>query len=87
MGPDDPCGRSGALARVVPVIGLHATIADTQPDSDGPGGIWAVSCWCGWAESGEYRGLLVNEPLALRHAHNLGGRHESRENSARKSSL
>lgn len=65
--------------------GLHATLSDTDPDKTGSGGIWAVSCWCGWEHVGEYRGLLLDEPRALRYAHSLGNKHESQHNPKRMS--
>lgn len=64
-----------------PAEPLHATTADTQPNQNGPGGVWMVGCeTCGWTKVGSYSGILIDEPLGLRHAHRAGTAHEAAMN-------
>lgn len=53
----------------------HATSADTYPDPEAAGGVWKVSCVCGWSKSGHYA-RDGGEAVALNLAHLWGDRHE-----------
>lgn len=55
----------------------HATIADTLPHTDRPGGAWQVVCTCGWRRDGTYgRTNEIAEAVALRLANCFGSEHE-----------
>lgn len=56
----------------------HSTMGDTQPNTDGrPGGLWHVSCTCGWEKTGRYaRTNEIAEAVALRLANAFGEQHE-----------
>jgi len=55
----------------------HSTMGDTTPNSDKPGGIWLVTCSCGWKKSGTYaRTNTIAEAVALRLANAYGQDHE-----------
>lgn len=54
---------------------FHHTTADTRPFQTEPGGIWVVTCTCGWSRSGHYA-RAGGEPVALRLANLRGAEHE-----------
>lgn len=59
-------------------------MADTEPGEGRTGGLWTVSCTCGWERTGRYTGThLMAEYSALRIANSFGTRHEENPGEAR----